>query len=61
MKRFLNAVMVATLAFGFVLHVEDVAHAAKVTIKYTEKGGEKTAVAVKDASKATAKAVTQYY
>jgi hypothetical protein len=28
----LNAVMVATLAFGFVLHVEDVAHAAKVTI-----------------------------
>ena len=31
----------------------------KVTVKYTEKGGEKTAVAVKDASKATAKAVTQ--
>lgn len=32
---------------------------SKVTVKYTEKGGEKTAVAVKDASKATAKAVTQ--
>ena len=31
----------------------------KVTVKYTEKGGEKTAVAIKDASKATAKAVTQ--
>jgi hypothetical protein len=28
-------------------------------VKYTEKGGEKTAVAIKDASKATAKAVTQ--
>jgi hypothetical protein len=32
---------------------------AKVSVKYTEKGSEKTAVAVKDASKATAKAVTQ--
>ena len=31
----------------------------QVTVKYTEKGGEKTAVGVKDASKATAKAVTQ--
>lgn len=31
----------------------------KVSVKYTEKAGEKTAVAVKDASKATAKAVTQ--
>jgi hypothetical protein len=31
----------------------------KVTVKYTEKGGEKTAVGIKDASKATAKAVTQ--
>jgi len=31
----------------------------KVTVKYTEKGGEKTAVAIKDAGKATAKAVTQ--
>ena len=32
---------------------------AKVSVKYTEKGGEKTAVAIKDASKATAKAVAQ--
>ena len=32
---------------------------AKVSVKYTEKGSEKTAVAVKDASKATARAVTQ--
>ena len=32
---------------------------AKVTVKYTEKGEEKTAVGIKDASKATAKAVTQ--
>ena len=31
----------------------------KISVKYTEKAGEKTAVAVKDASKATAKAVTQ--
>ncbi len=31
----------------------------KVTVKYTEDGGEKTAVGIKDASKATAKAVTQ--
>ena len=30
-----------------------------VTVKYTEKAGEKTAVGVKDAGKATAKAVTQ--
>ena len=30
---------------------------ATVTVKYTEKGGEKTAVGIKDASKATAKAV----
>jgi hypothetical protein len=29
----------------------------QVTVKYTEKAGEKTAVGVKDASKATAKAV----
>jgi hypothetical protein len=28
-------------------------------VKYTEKGTEKTAVGIKDASKATAKAVTQ--
>ncbi len=31
----------------------------KVTVDYTEKAGEKTAVGVKDASKATAKAVAQ--
>ena len=31
----------------------------KVTVNYTEKTGEKTAVGIKDASKATAKAVTQ--
>jgi hypothetical protein len=30
---------------------------ATVTVKYTEKGGEKTAIGIKDASKATAKAV----
>lgn len=29
----------------------------KVTVKYTEKAGQKTAVGIKDASKATAKAV----
>ena len=32
---------------------------AKVSVKYTEMGGEKTAVAIKDASKATAKAIAQ--
>jgi hypothetical protein len=32
---------------------------SKVTVRYIEKGGEKTALAVKDASKATAKAVAQ--
>ena len=31
---------------------------SRVTVKYTEKAGEKTAVGIKDASKATAKAVT---
>ncbi len=31
----------------------------QVSVKYTEKAGEKTAVGVKDASKATAKAVAQ--
>jgi hypothetical protein len=30
-----------------------------VTVKYREKGGEKTAVGIKDASKATAKTVAQ--
>ena len=34
-----------------------VAEGSEVTVKYTEKGGEKTAVGVKDLSKATAKAV----
>jgi hypothetical protein len=37
----------------------DAKKGTKVTVKYTEKGGEKTAVGVKDASKATAKAVAQ--
>ncbi len=32
---------------------------SQVTVKYTEKAGEKTAVGIKDASKATAKAVAQ--
>ena len=36
---------------------EGLKEGAKVSVKYTEKGGEKTAVAIKDASKATAKAV----
>ncbi|WP_433963622.1 hypothetical protein [Tunturiibacter gelidiferens] len=31
----------------------------KATVNYTEKAGEKTSVGVKDASKATTKAVTQ--
>ncbi len=34
-----------------------VAVGSKVSVKYTEKGGEKTAIGVKDAGKATAKAV----
>lgn len=34
-----------------------VAEGTKVSVKYTEKAGEKTAVGVKDAGKATAKAV----
>jgi hypothetical protein len=37
----------------------DAKKGATVTVKYTEKGGEKTAVGIKDASKSTAKAVTQ--
>ena len=36
---------------------EGVAQGSKVTVKYTEKAGEKTAVGVKTAAKATAKAV----
>ena len=38
---------------------EGVAEGSKVTVKYTEKAGEKTAVGVKAAAKATAKAVAQ--
>ncbi len=38
---------------------EGVAEGSKVTVKYTEKAGEKTAVGVKAAGKATAKAMTQ--
>lgn len=38
---------------------EDVAEGSKVSVKYTEKAGEKTAVGVKAAGKATAKAVSQ--
>jgi hypothetical protein len=34
-----------------------IAEGASVSVKYTEKGGEKTAVGVKDLGKATAKAV----
>ena len=37
----------------------DTKKGATVTVKYTEKGGEKTAVGIKDASKSTAKAVAQ--
>jgi len=33
------------------------AEGSKVSVKYTEKAGEKTAVGVKDAGKATAQAV----
>jgi hypothetical protein len=36
---------------------EGIAEGSKVTVKYTEKAGEKTAVGVKAAAKATAKAV----
>ena len=34
-----------------------IAEGTKVSVKYTEKAGEKTAVGIKDAGKATAKAV----
>jgi len=47
------------VAAGSVDTYQGLKEGAKVSVKYTEKGGEKTAVAVKDASKATAKAVTQ--
>jgi len=36
---------------------KDIGEGSKVSVKYTEKAGEKTAVGVKDAGKATAKAV----
>src|SRR5215471_19680215 len=38
---------------------EGVAEGSKVSVKYTEKGGEKTAVGVKDLGKATGKALSQ--
>ena len=38
---------------------EGVAEGSKVTVKYTEKAGEKTAVGIKTAAEATAKAVSQ--
>lgn len=38
---------------------EGVSEGTKVSVKYTEKAGEKTAVGVKAAGKATAKAVSQ--
>lgn len=38
---------------------EGIAEGSKVTVKCTEKGGEKTAVGIKTAAKATAKAVSQ--
>jgi len=47
------------VASGSVDTYDGLKEGAKVSVKYTEKGGEKTAVAIKDASKATAKAVTQ--
>jgi hypothetical protein len=36
---------------------EGIAEGSKVSVKYTEKAGEKTAVGIKAAGKATAKAV----
>jgi hypothetical protein len=36
---------------------KDIAEGSKVSVKYTEKAGEKTAVGVKDMGKATAKAL----
>jgi hypothetical protein len=47
------------VAAGSVDTYEGLKEGTKVSVKYTEKGGEKTAVAIKDASKTTAKAVTQ--
>jgi hypothetical protein len=48
-----------SVAAGSVDTYDGMKEGAKVSVKYTEKGGEKTAVAIKDASKATAKAVAQ--
>ncbi len=45
------------IAAGSVDSYDGMKEGAKVSVKYTEKGGEKTAVAIKDASKATAKAI----
>ncbi len=47
------------VAAGSVDTYDGMKEGAKVSVKYTEKGSEKTAVAIKDASKATAKAVAQ--
>ena len=47
------------IAAGSVDSYDGLKEGAKVSVKYTEKGGEKTAVAIKDASKATAKAIAQ--
>jgi hypothetical protein len=47
------------VAAGSVDTYDGLKDGAKVSVKYTEKGTEKTAVAIKDASKATAKAVAQ--
>ena len=47
------------VAAGSVDTYDGLKEGTKVSVKYTEKGGEKTAVAIKDASKATAKAVAQ--
>ncbi len=47
------------VAAGSVDTYDGLKEGSKVSVKYTEKGGEKTAVAIKDASKATAKAVAQ--
>ena len=47
------------VAAGSVDTYDGLKDGAKVSVKYTEKGSEKTAVAIKDASKATAKAVVQ--
>jgi hypothetical protein len=47
------------IAAGSVDTYNGLKEGTKVSVKYTEKGGEKTAVAIKDASKATAKAITQ--